>query len=55
MAWALAGQEAEDGQNYLLGSQGPWGPGSRVEDQKPQCGEESHRGALVTFLSSFTL
>lgn len=32
----------------------PWGHGSRVKD-KSHSGEESHRGALVAFLSSFTL
>lgn len=32
-----------------------WGPGSRGEDRKPQCREESHRGTVVTFLSSFPL
>lgn len=59
MAWTLTGQEPWDGQNDLLGTQGPCsqfkGHSSRVIRIKSHSREESHRGTLVAFLSSFTL
>lgn len=55
MAWTLTGQgEMAMDKVTTQGPNHPWGRGSRVKD-KSHSGEESHRGALVAFLSSFTL